>query len=206
MKKSVLTILVLGMIISAKAQISFGAKAGISFVNQKRTEKKGYYTYDTKGKTAFHVGVFGDMQIWNNIYVQPALLYSKKGATHTSSYSGSVTEVSMNYIDAPLNVLYKYPVSFGKIVGGMGPVFSYAFSGKLEQNGKSKKMFSDELKNWKRGDVSANIMAGVELNNGFIANVSYQSGLTDIYKDEVPTIKNRQLTISVGYMIATRTK
>ena len=206
MKKSILTIMILGMIISAEAQLSFGAKAGISFVNQKRTEKKGYSTYDTKGRTGFHIGVFADKQIWNNIYVQPAVIFSKKGATHTSAYSGSVTDVSMNYIDLPLNVVYKYPVSFGKLVGGMGPVLSYAVSGKLEQSGKTKKMFSDELKNWKRGDISGNIMAGVELNNGFMASISYQSGLTDIYKDEIPTIKNRQFSISVGYMIAQRAK
>jgi hypothetical protein len=112
----------------------------------------------------------------------------------------------MNYIDLPLYVVYKYPVSFGKLVGGMGPVLSYAVSGKLEQSGKTKKMFSDELKNWKRGDISGNIMAGVELNNGFMASISYQSGLTDIYKDEIPTIKNRQFSISVGYMIAQRAK
>ncbi|HTE25300.1 porin family protein [Flavitalea sp.] len=201
MKKLTILKLALFTITLAKAQLNLGIKGGLTVANQNRVDHEDYYEQSTKARTTFHISVFADTKIVENVYAQPGIMFTGKGAEHTSSYSGTKTDFNMTYIDLPLNVVYKYPLSFGKIYGGGGPVISFATGGKIEQNGKSKKMFGDTNDDYKKGDFGFNLLAGVELSNGFVAGLSYQSGFVDIYKHEAAKIKNRTFNLSVGYLL-----
>ena len=61
------------------------------------------------------------------------------------------------------------------------------------------------MKNWKRLDISANAVAGIEFNNGFFTSVNYQLGLKDMNKADGINAKNRSVSISVGYMLNLKT-
>ena len=170
-------IIMFGFVIAClegQSQINIGIKTGLNIANQSRKEAKGYVPYETSAKAGLHLGVIAEKQVFENVFVQPQLLYSFKGSTHKSTGSGIETIVKMNYVDLPLNVVYKYELPFGKVFAGAGPVFSYSFSGKLEKEGETKKMFSDDIKNWKHGDVAINILAGVEMTIDFLGSISYQ--------------------------------
>lgn len=201
MKKLSTVLFAITLFSFAEAQVSVGVKTGLTLANQNRVDHEDYYEQATKGTAKFHFGLYADMKISGNIYAQPGINFTGKGAEHTSSYSGTKTDFKMSYIDVPLNVVYKYPVSFGKVYGGGGPVLSYATSGKIEQKGKSKKMFGDTNDDYKRGDFGFNILAGVELANGFTGGISYNAGFVDIYKHEAAKIKNRTFNLSVGYLL-----
>ncbi|RYY18843.1 MAG: porin family protein [Chitinophagaceae bacterium] len=201
MKKLTTITIALTFMLFAKAQLNPGIKTGLTLANQNRVDHEDYYDQSTKAKTKFHIGVFADMKIIENIYAQPGIMFTGKGAEHTSSYSGTKTDFIMSYMDLPLNVVYKYPLSFGKIYGGGGPLISFATGGKIEQKGKTKKMFGDSNDDYKRGDFGLNLLAGVELSNGIIAGISYQTGFADIYKHEAAKIKNRTFNVSVGYLL-----
>ena len=204
MKKITITTFALMLIIVSQAQVNVGIKTGLTVANQNRKDHEDYYEQSTKARTTFHIGVFADMKISGNVYAQPGIVFTGKGAEHTSSYSGTETDFKMTYIDLPLNVVYKYPMSFGKIYAGGGPVISFATGGEISQKGKSKKMFGDTNDDYKRGDFGFDLLAGVELSNGFVAGISYQSGFLDIYKHEAAKIKNRTFNLSVGYLINRR--
>lgn len=201
MKKLTTILFALSVVTITQAQINFGLRTGITLANQNRVDHEDYYEQSTKAKTKFHFGLHADMKISGNIYAQPGIGFTGKGSQHTSSYSGTQTDFKMSYIDVPLNFVYKYPVPFGKIYGGGGPVVSYATSGKIEQKGKSKKMFGDTNDDYKRGDFGFDLLAGVELAKGLAGGISYHAGFVDIYKHEAAKIKNRTFNVSVGYLL-----
>ena len=188
-------------LVAANAQVKFGVKAGAGIVNQTRTDAEGWVPHTTSSKLGIHVGGFAELPVTDKIFLQPQLLLATKGATDQSTVSGEKTKASLTYIDLPIVAVYKHPVKFGNVFGGLGPVFSYAISGKLQRDGQTKNMFSEELKYWKRGDIGLHLTAGAELNKNIIVSISYQAGLMDIYKHEVVNLKNRSFGISVGYVL-----
>jgi hypothetical protein len=106
----------------------------------------------------------------------------------------------MNYIDVPVNVLYKVPVSFGKIFAGGGAAFSYGFAGKQEVEGHKTALFGSQ-RNWKREDISLSFTAGVEFHNGLFISANSQKGLLDVYRGDGVSVKNRSMSLSIGYLI-----
>jgi len=198
----VASLFILGSLAS-HAQFRVGVKGGLNFSDQWRQDNG--HSVKTKMHTELHAGVIADVKIWKFIYLQPAVMYSRKGATHKSE-SFADTKVKMNYIEVPLNVVYKKEVMFGKIFAGGGPVIGYGFGGEMVQNGQSKKLYSDDIRNFKHEDISANIVAGVEFNNGLFSSISYQHGFTDIYKTDEEKIRNNSFAISVGYFFGRNNK
>lgn len=182
-------------------EVTFGVKGGIGIANQSRTDAAGYAPHTSSSKAGIQLGVFAEMPLTKNIFLQPQLVFATRGTTDKSTYDGDVTKVSLNYIDLPIIALYKHPATFGNLFAGLGPVFSYAVSGNLKREGETKTMFSDELKYWKHGDISLQVTAGAELRKNIIVSLYYQAGFKDIYEHEVVNIKNRSFGFSIGYIL-----
>ena len=198
MKRILLAGIILTGSFVSKAQFNFGVKGGLNFTDQFRKDA-GKTAANTNLHAELHAGLIADLQLNTNLHIQPQLLYSRKGATH-KSHTIPDTKVKMNYVELPLNLVYKVETVFGKVFLGAGPVFSYGFGGELVQAGETKKLYSG-IKNFKREDISANVVGGIELNNGMFASLNYQRGFTDIYKTEAVDIKNRSVALSIGYFI-----
>ncbi len=196
MKRILLAALFIAGSLVTQAQFRIGVKGGLNFSDQIRKDNGNSLT--TKMHTELHAGITGDVKLWKFIYLQPAIMYSRKGSTHKSA-SFADTKVKMNYIEVPLNVVVKKDILIGKVFAGGGPVIGYGFGGEMVQNGQSKKLFSDEIKNFRHEDISANLVAGIELNNGLFSSVSYQKGFRDIYKTDEVFIRNNTVSVSVGY-------
>ena len=186
--------------LASQAQFKVGIVTGANVSNQHRNDVNGGKLISNEAFKGFHAGVVADWQIAKNIYLQPQLLYTRKGAKYTAAL-GTDARLTLNYVEMPVNILYKVNIPFGKIVAGAGPVIGYSFSGKLQNNGQVKKLYSTDMKNWNRLDISANAMAGLEFNNGFFANVNYQYGFKDINKSAGTSVKNRSVGLSVGYLV-----
>jgi Outer membrane protein beta-barrel domain len=199
MKKTLLTLMAVVIYLASPAQFRVGAKVGLNFSDQalKYTGK----SQDTKFHTELQAGLIGDMKLLGKLYLQPQLLYSRKGSTHESATGGPDTRIKMNYAEVPINLVYKTDLHLGKIYFGAGPVVGYGFGGELVQNGESKKLYSNDIKNFERYDISANAVAGIELPNGLFGSIAYQHGFQDIYKTDDISIKNRTLALSVGILL-----
>jgi hypothetical protein len=183
----------------AEAQVRIGAKAGGNISKQRVNVSHGNSIFSNDKYKSYHAGLISEFTISERFYLQPQLLYSRKGATLLSSTGAADTKVRISYLELPVNLVYKLPVSFGKVFGGAGAAFSYGFGGKLEQNGQRSKVYNSHA--WKHEDVSLSFTAGVEFDNGLFASINSQKGLLDIYKGDGVSVKNRSVSVSLGYMI-----
>jgi len=207
------------------AQVSFGVKAGFSGANMSsKYAPPGFeQKTDTKWIPAFHAGVIADITLTDNFSLQPGLFYSAKGSKYGSRDSASNiwATTHLNYLELPVNFLYKHSFGKGKLFAGVGPYLAYGISGKI----KWKIDYSDRVppgpditddvdvkfKNTvvenstaiyvKPFDAGANIMIGYEMDMGLLFSLSYSQGLlnTSPYSYEIE--KNRYFGISVGYLL-----
>lgn len=181
------------------AQLKIGIKAGVNQNSQRINVTEGsiYGTGDQKG---FHAGVIGELALGNNLYLQPQLLFSRKGADHLSTTGAPVTKIRMNYLELPVNLVYKFNLPFGKVIAGTGATYSYAVGGKATATGSSARLFY-EGSAWNRQDLSLNFTTGFEFKNGLYFTLNSQKGLLDVHNSANTRVKNKSTSVSVGYLI-----
>lgn len=184
----------------AQAQVKVGMKAGGSLSTQRRSDANTTNLLSTHSFRGYQAGLVADVKLTDHLYLQPQVLYALKGAKYKTFY-GVNTKLSMQNIEMPLNVLYKKDMSFGKLFAGGGPVVSYGFAGKVEQNGNTQKLYKTINKNWKRTEISANMVAGLEFDNGFFGSINYQRGFQDLYKTNSANVKNNSVSLTIGYFL-----
>jgi len=196
----VLAAAVMTLSTAAQAQVKIGVKVGSSLSNQERNDVSTSKLISNNAFKGYHAGLIADLPLSAHLSLQPQLLYAKKGVKYTGAF-GTDAKLTMHSVEIPVNLLYKIEVPMGKIFAGAGPVIGYGFSGKLVNNGQTKKMYTNEMNNWSHLDISANALAGIEFNNGFFASLQYQHGFKDQYKTEAVNVKNRSIALSVGYFL-----
>lgn len=213
---------------TVSAQSSLGVRAGINLSGIHLVDEQ-----NSKQQTGliprFQIGLTVDIPIASDFYLQPAALYSGKGFKQDGGWlasSGSEFEATANYVEVPVNFLYKPSSGSGKLIVGAGPYVGYGTGGKWEA--EQGQVFIDDIvidpygevifKNdvadgefgnylyGKAWDYGVNFLAGyvflqkfsVQLNTQFgIANLKPAVGGTE--RDE--KIKNFVYGISVGYRI-----
>ena len=164
----------------------------------------------------YHVGVNAQIPIAMKFYFQPGLLYSTKGAKTKSESSTSTTNI--NYLEMPLNVVYKTPCSNGSFIAGFGPYVAYGIGGKVKTTGDSPTIETKiEFKNvieltdpldvpfYKAFDAGASAFVGYEMTNGVFCQLNMQLGLLKInseyqeFPDDKTSVKNTGFGLSTGY-------
>lgn len=201
MRKIILTAVAMAsLFMAAKAQFKVGIKAGGNLSNQTISVSGANYLYTGNDVKTYHAGLIGDLRIAGNFYLQPQLLWTRKGASQFSSLADGKTKMRINYVEVPVNVVYKVELPFGRLFGGAGAAYSYAINGKNIQDGHSTGAFSGNS-DWKRGDISLSFTAGLEFDNGFFISMNSNKGLSDINKADDITARNKSRSLSVGYFI-----
>ena len=113
---------------SAVAQLKFGVKGGFNVANMVETDNDETYSYDSK--VGFHLGVTAEYPISKKIAIEPGLLFSTKG------YEYELLDVKvssdLNYLEIPVNAIYKIDLRKAKILINAGPYLGYALSGKMK--------------------------------------------------------------------------
>ncbi|WP_293947046.1 MULTISPECIES: porin family protein [unclassified Sphingobacterium] len=203
MKRKLLSIAAaLCFIAGAKAQTSYGFKAGVNFPKLSVTQKETSGSFSSGASTNFYVTGFVDAPIASNLSIQPGLSLQGKG----SKSKDGADEVKGNimYLELPVNFVYYVPAGSGNIFLGAGPYAAYALSAKNKINGISTDVNfgngADE-DGVKRFDAGLNFLLGYKLSNGFLINGGYGLGLTNIVYDNELGLeqKNRVFSVGVGY-------
>jgi len=164
----------------------------------------------------YHIGFNAQIPIAQQFYFQPGLLYSTKGSKTKSELSNSTT--SINYLEMPLNIVYKAACSNGSFMVGVGPYVAYGLKGKVKTTGDAVTVETNiEFKNtieltdpldvpfYKGFDAGANAFAGYEMANGVFCQLNMQLGLLKInseyseYPDDKTSVKNTGFGLSTGY-------
>jgi hypothetical protein len=194
MKKIALLLFALALTTSALvAQVRFGIQAGPAFSSMTMKSDGLKLSYN---KTGFTAGVLAELPISESGFVfRPALNFVQKG--------GELGEASinLNYLELPLDFVYKLPAGPGNLFVGVGPSFAFGISGKSKSDGDSEDIeFGNGDDEIKPLDLGGNFLAGYELSNGLFLSLNYNLGFSNISNSEEGKINNNYFGIRLGYL------
>ncbi|MDD2307094.1 MAG: porin family protein [Prolixibacteraceae bacterium] len=198
-----------------KSKVSLGILGGLNFQNLNGKDLSGD-KLENDMLLGFHGGINVQIPIAPEFYLQPGIMYSTKGAKNTS---GSITSTTkLNYIEVPLNMVYKASLGKGFFMLGFGPYVSYGISGNvktvsgsvtLDRDVKFKSVVDtgDNILTpyYKAFDAGANIFVGYEMASGLFLQLDTEFGMLNInpeYKilsDDKSSTKNTGFGLSLGY-------
>lgn len=194
-----------------KARVSFAVLGGVNFQNLTGKDADGD-KLDNDLIIGYHAGFNLQIPFAPQIFFQPGLLFSTKGAE--GKYNSTTAKYNLSYIELPLNVVYKALLGEGAIMVGFGPYIAYGIGGKVKgENDEVDIEFKNNVKvtdpadvvYFKAFDAGANIFAGYELANGFFFHLNTQLGLLKInpeyenFTDDKTSVKNTGFSLSLGY-------
>ena len=181
-----------------RAKMSFGILGGVNFQNLNGKLSSGD-KLENDMLLGFHGGVNVQLPIAPEFYFQPGLMFAVKGAKNTTTILGSeiTDEIKLNYIEMPLNLVYKGALGNGFVMLGFGPYVAYGISGKQVVQGNS--LSYERGVDYNAFDAGANIFAGFEMSSGIFLQLDTQFGMLDIDPDENSAAKNTGFGLSLGY-------
>lgn len=186
----------------AQERVSFGILGGVNFQNLNGELPSGD-KLENDMLMGYHVGVNVQIPIASQFYFQPGLMYSIKGAKDTYAALGSefTDEIKINYLEVPLNLVYKAPLGNGFFMLGFGPYVAYGISGKQVVEGNS--LSFERGVDYNEIDAGANIFAGFEMASGLFLQLDTQLGMLNIFPDDnandQSTAKNTGFGLSLGF-------
>lgn len=151
-------------------------------------------SFDGEGETgqrhSFHIGLYGESFISNDISIQPELLYSQQG--YEIRNSNSTFTQKLNYINLPI-MLKAYPSEHFFLEAG--PQIGLAISHKEEL--ESSILDTTEEFDPNSFDWGINFGSGFKTKTGVSLGVRYHLGLGDLYDEGNP--KNRVWQFYIGF-------
>ncbi|HEV8271922.1 MAG TPA: porin family protein, partial [Chitinophagaceae bacterium] len=173
-------------------------------------------------RTGAHFGFIADLQLGlkSKFYAQPGVMFYNKGRKFYNNYDTSVynyfsidAKQFINYIDIPLNLVYKIPLGGkAKFFLGGGPYLSFLYNGfekketylktgKFETEENTDLPIGDGAGKYKTFDLGVNGTAGIEFKGLFIAG-NFSRGLTDMYTATYDgSFKNQVYGVTLGIFI-----
>jgi hypothetical protein len=206
--------------VATQAQVKFGAHAGINAASQTNKFKSGTQTIteNSKSKIGFTLGAVAEISIADAIAFRPELNFTQKGGKLKETVSGVTEEntLTLNYLELPLNVVYKFEAGGGNVFVGVGPSIGFGLSGKakFKESGTGvpttegsvsvkfdgKDNATDGKAHLKSLDFGANFLAGYQMSNNIFFKASYSLGLSNISPEDGGTTKNKGFGFTIGYM------
>lgn len=231
MKRIVLSVLSLFTLAAAvKAQSSTTTtspassviiKGGVNFANISNKDDGSYD--DSRMLTTWHAGLVGDFNITEFLAIQPGILYTSKGVKFQNGSPGDLdyikTTFNPQYIEVPVNLVFKTPTGAAKLFFGAGPYVAMGVAGKFKTeselfgDSESDIEFNDDdplteeqedagVFRVRRFDFGLNGLAGFEAGN-FVFTANYGLGLAKISStgdnNEDRNNKHRVFSLSLGF-------
>lgn len=185
---------------------TFGVKVGPSFSSTTSKVDGDKETSDML--VGFEGGVYANIPIAPQFYVQPSLMYEGKGGKNKDVDA----QTRLNYLTLPIDFLFKpeMPNGSGAWIIGVGPYLGYGISGKSELTVGEATGSIDPFKEndltggealLKRFDAGANVQLGYEMASGFNIGLNANLGLIDIANngDSDNSFKNTNFGVTLGY-------
>ncbi|HEY4154676.1 MAG TPA: OmpA family protein [Puia sp.] len=209
---------------STAAQIRLAAVAGVhSATFQETNSLPGFDSTQgrfTSSKTGVQLGVLAEIPLGNkNFFLQPGMNYSSKGSQYERFYdtlSGQKDTLynqytlKLNYIEVPLYLTYKFPLSKNKpnyFYLGAGPYFAFIYNASKPYQNRVKYYGNNDYTynsgtqdlevgngpgKYKTLDFGINAKAGFELGN-VLLGAYFSRGLTNAYEASYPSSFHHQL-------------
>jgi hypothetical protein len=196
MKSKLILVCLFALLVQTVNGQVFGIKGGVNLASMSFSEDT---ENSVKSILGFHVGPIAEFELQESLFFNTGLLFSIKGAK--MDYGNENATTSLNYLEVPLNVAYKFSGGEkSKVFIQAGPYLGYGLSGKSKYGDESEDInFKDD--GIKRFDFGLGFGLGIELGS-IVPSVSYQFGLSNLNDDseDEMTVKNNVFQISIAYM------
>ncbi len=155
-------------------------------------------------KTGFTAGAFACIPITRRFIFQPGLNFVQKGGSPFDGSAGNQRgAILLNYIELPLNLVYKSAGKRGHFIAGGGPCVAFGISGtaKLNQQETDIKFGGNGEFDLKHFDAGANMLIGYELNNGISLLLNINAGLLNVSVIQSEW-QNNYFGLRLGYLFS----
>ena len=192
-----------------QAQVRFGPKVGVNFSTM--TLKASGIAFDPSNMTGFQAGVIAEIGLGKSFALQPGFLYSAKGSSFSLSGYDLEMKIKPNYLEVPVNAIYKIEAGPVSVLLMAGPYFGYGIGGNYTVT-SAQETIDDAIKygsgtdnDLKPFDFGLNFGGGVELSRFQLA-IQYGLGLTNLspVTDNGAEQKNKVMTISLAYLFGVK--
>lgn len=173
-----------------------GLKAGVTLASAQYTVKS--TSISTSNLAGFHGGLMIELPVSNSVFINTGLFYSQKGMK--MSILGVEGKVSIDYLEIPLSLTYKYDLIVAKLFVQLGPYIGLGLSGRVDAGQQVQKIeFGSDNDELKRTDFGINVGGDIEIK--FIQlGVNYGLGLVDLENDPEAIMMNGVLSLSTGIL------
>ncbi|MGN6491136.1 MAG: porin family protein [Agriterribacter sp.] len=184
MKKLLFSVVCVAFFVAAKAQISFGPKAGVNFATiVGQGEVSGY-----KPKAGLYIGGQASVPVNDKFSVQPEVYFSMQGGIWKEK-GEDAGKSKMSYINIPVLAKYKHTSGFFAETGPQLGILLSAYD--IWDDG-----YKDNVKkSVKKADFSWGIGVGYQSSYGIGINARYNIGISKYYEKE----KNRVFQVGLFY-------
>lgn len=161
--------------------LKFGIKGGMNFANYTGGSVEGI---DFKSIASYHAGIVTELRIFDNLALQPELLYTTQGSELEGL--GDQIKNELGYLSLP--VLAKFYLTDNGLSLEVGPQFSVLVNERNEIDTNDTNTFDFGI----AGGLS------YKLTKHFFISGRYVAGLTEVKKDA--DVKNSVIQLSVGIL------
>ena len=177
----VVVILIIGISTSQAQLLKFGAKGGLNYANYTGGNVN---NVDFKAIASYHAGLVAEIKVFENLALQPELLYSTQGSEIDNL--GEEIKNELGYLSVP--VLAKFYLTKDNLSLEVGPQASFLVSERNEVDGNDTNTFDFGV----AGGLS------LKITDGLFVSGRYVAGLTEAKKEA--EVKNSVIQLSVGFM------
>src|SRR5690554_430568 len=205
MMKKTMMVLLLSLLVGGSTLFAqgLGLRAGLNFQNW-----AGDGVEDTQMAPRFNIGVDYEIAVAPDFYFAPGLFFATKGYKYEYEGLGVEEKITLNYLEVPLNLVYKPVLGNGNLIVAFGPYLGYGLGGKYKVEGSEGGVSasveeditfgSNEDEDLKPLDVGANIGFGYMFGAGLSLQFNTQLGLVNISHGD-DAVKNTGFGLSLGY-------
>lgn len=194
----------------AQSNLSWEGQIGMNVAKQSG--------YDSR--IGYHLGARAKLELpslTNGLYANAGAFLTLKGTSFDMGELGS-TKTNLNYLEIPIHLGYQYAINDNfSVFGEFGPYFAIGLFGKTKVNESdwddnynlvSTSYSYNTFDEFKRFDFGLGFRFGVEFKQKYTLSIGYDFGLVNVWKEADPSdeevdltgkIKNKNLTIGVGY-------
>ncbi len=171
------------------------------------------------------IGLSAELSLSQTLSLRSSLGLLQKGVTikTSSEEAGTIGKIEgkftnkLYYAELPVHLTFNKEALCGKVFAGAGPSIGYGLFGKSKANytvitpgmpthteNESVDVFKkgDDGGGFKRLDMSASFIAGLQFNSGLYVNAGYLLGLSNaLPKSDGDSYKNRGLQLTIGMFL-----
>lgn len=197
--------------VKTEAQVTYGIKAGVNFAGLSYKDNNTSET--SKLIKGLEGGAFVNIPVSGLLFIQPSLMYERKGGRLTTDIGGLPVNGNMrlDYLTLPVDlaVNLKSPGGNASWLVGAGPYIGYGIYGNAMVTGDNSLYSDNPFENntsvggasLKRFDAGANIQIDYEMANHFSVGVNAELGIANIAANKAGDnpVHNTSFGAMIGY-------